>query len=202
MVAIMLIDIALNTHDLISDEDIAEEDALTKKQLTVLAGDYYSGLYYYILSHIGAHQMTQILASSIKEINEQKVALHLLEDDSIDHLIATIERVDTTLFTKVAKHVQSDVSEQLIKNILTYDRLIREKDLLLNDQEYSIVYDWVVKNNCTITSAINFIDEAIHQKEYMIEDELLKMTSNETKSSIQATINKLMYKHTSVAEEG
>src|SRR5690625_3994368 len=38
MAAIMLIDIALHTHDLIEDEDYPDSQSLTKKQLTVLAG--------------------------------------------------------------------------------------------------------------------------------------------------------------------
>src|SRR5690625_6228516 len=75
IITMMLIQIALDTHELIPgkyDKAISNEE----KQLSVLVGDYYSGLYYFLLSEIYDIEMIQLIASSIKEINEQKMKLY------------------------------------------------------------------------------------------------------------------------------
>src|SRR5574339_191225 len=52
VVTTILIQIALDTHELVSNttNPIEKESSLKSRQLTVLAGDYFSGLYYKILA--------------------------------------------------------------------------------------------------------------------------------------------------------
>src|SRR5699024_12080275 len=76
-----LVQIAWDTNDLVpvTNDEMDSEESRVAKQLTVLAGDYYSGLYYLLLSEIEAFDMIHILASAIKEINEYKMKLYYQE---------------------------------------------------------------------------------------------------------------------------
>ena len=49
--AIMFMNVALDTHDHVSNT-LLDKNSMQIRQLTVLAGDYYSGLYYKYLSEI------------------------------------------------------------------------------------------------------------------------------------------------------
>src|SRR5690625_4710701 len=71
---IMLVQIALDTHELIPSNG-SNTMTKTEKQLSVLAGDYFSGLYYLILAEIEDIEMIEILATAIKKINEHKMIL-------------------------------------------------------------------------------------------------------------------------------
>src|SRR5699024_3634853 len=76
MITTMLVQIALDTHDLVTDKKNDTVEPLSvesTRQLTVLAGDYYSGLYYLLLAEIEDYQLIHALAIAIKEITELKL---------------------------------------------------------------------------------------------------------------------------------
>ena len=59
--AIMLMYIALDTHDNVSNTNVMMRTVYKCNQLTVLAGDYYSGLYYKLLAKLGDIKMIKVL---------------------------------------------------------------------------------------------------------------------------------------------
>src|SRR5699024_7279825 len=101
IVVIMLIDIALKTHDLINNENYEKQ---TDKQLTVLVGDYYSGMYYYLLSQLEDINMIKRLAANIKKINEKQ--------NDKNKLITIIEKL---LMLNQLKKEQTDKKSVLYK---------------------------------------------------------------------------------------
>ena len=46
------------------------------RQLTVFAGDYYSGLYYKHLAKVGNISIIRMLSEGVKDINEHKVIVY------------------------------------------------------------------------------------------------------------------------------
>src|SRR5699024_11828541 len=86
ILTVMLVQCALDTHELVpvnNDSMLSK----TEKQLAVLAGDYYSGLYYALLAEHGQIRMIQILANAIKQINEYKMNIYYGEANDINELI-------------------------------------------------------------------------------------------------------------------
>src|SRR5690625_1902653 len=126
IITMMLIQIALDTHELIPgkyDKEITNEE----KQLSILIGDYYSGLYYFLLSEIDDIEMIQLIASSIKEINEQKMKLYCGNIYSLEDLLHAFEIIDTEHFVRVANHMKEHATIPIIKKFLMYNRLKKEK---------------------------------------------------------------------------
>jgi heptaprenyl diphosphate synthase len=103
IVTIMLIQMALDTHDLVIRTTKADEtaDERVDRQLTVLAGNYYSALYYKILAELEDIDMVAQLATAIKEINEQKMALYY-DTSSAAEFFRILGRMEGTLFYAAA----------------------------------------------------------------------------------------------------
>ncbi|WP_190279493.1 heptaprenyl diphosphate synthase component 1 [Ornithinibacillus gellani] len=103
----MLIQIALDAHDqVVDDPNLSEHspEAVTN-QLTVLAGDYYSGLYYLLLSETRDFKLIQTLASAIKKINELKMHVYFKEYQSPLELFEMLKRMESLLIIHVAEFV-------------------------------------------------------------------------------------------------
>ncbi|MDP4104410.1 MAG: heptaprenyl diphosphate synthase component 1 [Bacillota bacterium] len=126
--ATMLIQIALDTHEQISNEKINGNPQITSRQLTVLAGDYYSGLYYKLLADSEDIFMINVLAGGIKEVNEHKISVFQQEFDGIEKLMASIKTIESSLITKIIDYFQVHVWYEIVSNILLVKRLLSEKN--------------------------------------------------------------------------
>ena len=101
VVTIMLVQIALDTHERVSNKAGEEEIEFHKcRQLTVLAGDYYSGLYYYLLSMNRDIVLIRALAEGIKEINEHKIMLYQKAHETTDDIMKSIATIESALLQK------------------------------------------------------------------------------------------------------
>jgi heptaprenyl diphosphate synthase len=132
----MLIQIALDTHEHITNS-LEEEKS---RQLTVLAGDYYSGLYYRFLAESEDILMVKALSRGVKEINEHKVSVYQHESKEIEKLISNIMIIESSLITKVAEYFHVDLWNEIICHFLLFKRLLKEKSKYLHEG-YSVIFD-------------------------------------------------------------
>ena len=123
----MLIQIALDTHEHISNAAVDE----INRQLTVLAGDYYSGLYYKLLAESEDIIMIKELSKGIKEINEHKVFVYQKELDGIENLMKSIKKIESSLLVKFSNCFKVDLWNEFIANLFFFKRLLLEKKLFL-----------------------------------------------------------------------
>lgn len=123
-----LIQVALDTHELVSNSGNAAEDYFTKKnrELQVLAGDYYSGLYYKILSQCGNISLIRMLASGIKEINEHKIYFYQMKHTKYLQLMDTIKKIEASIYTNVCDYLDLPIWKELIVHVLFIKRLRQE----------------------------------------------------------------------------
>ncbi len=104
LLSIMLVQIALDTHELISLDNIENESERKNRQLTVLAGDYFSSMYYHILSKWGDNGLIRTLSEAIQEINEAKMAFYQTDYTSIESVFDNLKTIESILVRKVAEH--------------------------------------------------------------------------------------------------
>jgi len=125
VVTAMLVQIALDTHDSVGVTKCKNRNEFVKRQLTVLAGDYFSGLYYDILAKMNDVEMIQIYALAIRDINEHKIRLYQLNQD-IKMIIECFIQVETALYQLIGNHFRIDHMTKLSKLFLTFKRICQE----------------------------------------------------------------------------
>ncbi len=161
----MLVQIALDTHDNVSTNLNINSEEFIQRQLIVLAGDYFSGLYYLLLSEIGDIKMVRTLAMAIKEINEHKIRLYHEHNLKLTSVLNSLQIVETSLFQHVANHFQLNSLKAFSIDFLTYKRLSHEKSRHIcgnTRSQFSISY---------LTDACNmYFDKSIShlQTEFLI----------------------------------
>lgn len=124
--AIMLMHIALDIHDHVTNI-LMDETSMKIRQLTVLAGDYYSGLYYKLLAEIGDIQIIKSLSEGVKNINEHKVLIYHKDQDDLNTIMNSLKIIEFSLIEKLTSYYGvTDWNEEL-SNFLLAKRLIAEK---------------------------------------------------------------------------
>lgn len=140
VVTIMLVQIALDTHERVSNKAGEEEIGFHKcRQLTVLAGDYYSGLYYYLLSMNRDIVLIRALAEGIKEINEHKIMLYQKAHETTDDIMKSIVTIESALLQKTCDHFHLSHWKPFITYVLGGNRLQKEIQLYA-DKQHSPVF--------------------------------------------------------------
>ncbi|WP_462412036.1 heptaprenyl diphosphate synthase component 1 [Neobacillus sp. Marseille-QA0830] len=136
----MLIQIALDTHEHIS---VLSEDGI-ERQLTVLAGDYYSGLYYKLLADSNDILMIKTLSKGVKEVNENKIAFFYQNSLGIDKAMESLKRMESSIITSFAGYFKLDLWNHFLEDLLFYKRLLREKEHYLQNRN-SVIFE-ILKN--------------------------------------------------------
>lgn len=68
-----LIQMGLDIHDWVRNEQLNTPEKAEIRQLQVLAGDYFSSQYYRLLALLGDSRAIHMIAQSVRKINQQKV---------------------------------------------------------------------------------------------------------------------------------
>jgi heptaprenyl diphosphate synthase len=136
----MLVQIALDTHDKISNL----QEPLTQRQLTILAGDYFSGLYYKILADIEHVPLIRVLAEGIKTVNEYKILVYQSNDSHIDEFLVHLKKAESTIVSKFSQFFDSQSIGALAEEVLLVNRLLREKENAVKG-EASVLFEALMR---------------------------------------------------------
>lgn len=118
--AAFLVQLGLDTHDTIDIEDKhKEEREMRSRQLKVLAGDYFSSVFYQLLAHSGQITLVNSMSAAICEVNRLKVRLY----DALKRMLLPAEayvkervKLKMTLFLSFSQ--QMDKSVQNVWDLL------------------------------------------------------------------------------------
>lgn len=138
--AIMLVQLALDIHDTIQIHNTSTHKEIKARQLTVLAGDYYSSLYYRILANENDANMTGILANAIKVINELKMTFYKDNDMSLEERLALLKEFESHLIVSIADTLGLAHWNHALKQFFYIKRLQREINNE-NNKQFSLLFD-------------------------------------------------------------
>lgn len=158
----MLVQIALDTHDDVTTKHDISSTEFVQRQLTALAGDYFSGLYYLMLSEMKDINMVRTLAVGIKEINEHKLRLYHDVNVSTESILDSLLIVESALFQHVTNHFQLNKLNLLSTKFITYKRLSHEKLRCFSGESYqdASTFNSQVSTNELKRACSMFFDEA------------------------------------------
>ncbi|WP_199425981.1 heptaprenyl diphosphate synthase component 1 [Thermaerobacillus caldiproteolyticus] len=133
IIPMMLVQIALDTHDEVTNSiPCCENDELKTRQLVVLAGDLYSGLYYDYLAKLNQIPIIRLFAEAIKEINEHKLRLYQRDIERIETLFHSVGVIESSLICKLSEHCSSPLWSKFAYYYLLLKRLHNEKEKFMN----------------------------------------------------------------------
>lgn len=113
---------ALNTHELIE-----EFDATSKaQQLTVLAGDLYSGAYYATLAEVGDVLLIRTITEAVATISEEKTKLYENTQQTIDAWLRMLTTIESDSIRHFFKHYHLEQYIPFAENGLLLNRLAEE----------------------------------------------------------------------------
>ncbi|ADU30127.1 heptaprenyl diphosphate synthase component 1 [Evansella cellulosilytica] len=128
----ILVQAALDTHEQVSVDELQNETNRKKRQLKVLAGDYYSSLYYSVLSKVDDVTLIKVLAKSIQEINESKMNVYKNKIKKIQAGFDDVRTIDTSLLRNIANMLQMSEWKNVIEEFFFLKRLLKERFLWLD----------------------------------------------------------------------
>lgn len=200
----MLVQVALDTHDAVSNTPLPASGPDEKeRQLTVLAGDYYSGLYYYLLAEIDDVPMIINLAKAIQLVNENKIKVYQKDIGSLKDLMESLKMIEGSLLIKITDYFQLPEWRELSAQMLLYKRLAQEKKLYMTAR-HSGVFDILKKfAGGSIESVLAIVDSAMEDCLKGIQEAKGSLKLNE---AIKVRMNELAgtagYFVKKIAEEG
>jgi heptaprenyl diphosphate synthase len=205
ILATMLVQSALDTHDLVSNESDNHtpiNKAKRQKQLNILVGDLYSGHFYETLSISNDLPMIQVLSRSIKEINERKMTLYLNDIHSLYDLMEELKKVESLLIEDIANYFEVTVLANILPNWLLMKRLIREQKLYSRNN-YSYIVNLLSKQNQeyhSVRMMENMVSRIAHTLEILIKD--LPNDYSELKKLLLDDLIEISYSKEILLEEG
>jgi len=126
--ATALVQLGLDIHEWVTNEESIPSHQLERHQLQVLAGDYYSSQYFWLLANEGAIEEIQKLSIATRKNNQHKVRLYQLKKTSADHWeksLALRTEIETSLikeFVDESDHNWKRIMEETIRLDLLFSK--------------------------------------------------------------------------------
>ena len=144
--AVSLAQLGLETHDLVDETPKAESLGQARtRQIKVLAGDYFNGRFYQILSQADRVDIVKLVTKAISEVNRLKVnlyerfrALKLTAEEYLEHSVA----IRSELFLAFAKFIPIRNAERFSELFRSFVRCEMICEELNRSSSSDIRYGW------------------------------------------------------------
>ncbi|GAE25088.1 heptaprenyl diphosphate synthase component I [Halalkalibacter wakoensis JCM 9140] len=175
-ISALLLQAALDMHDEVSLHPVTSDKLRKNRQLTVLAGDYYVGLYYYLLAEKNHVPMIRVFSQSIQEINESKMSLYHTDHEG-ELLYQDVQQIssqiESALMQNMADYFEQSAWKGVIKDFFYLKKLLQAKSQWLDGQSNSIIQS-IIQNKLPDEDKLQSIDRRVED----MKDQLLSKSKN------------------------
>ncbi|EMG29122.1 hypothetical protein X560_0134 [Listeria fleischmannii 1991] len=125
--ATLYVILAHDTHEMIDEDKDGRNVSRKGRELTVLAGDYYSALYYRTMAELGMTQLLAALQKGVQKTNTAKTNIYQLHVVTDDDYMRELRASSSAIFSEFATYFQKDeVFIELASQAILFKRLERE----------------------------------------------------------------------------
>ncbi|WP_180316673.1 heptaprenyl diphosphate synthase component 1 [Shouchella shacheensis] len=117
----------LDIHARVSLHNSEDDASRKKRQLNVLAGDFYSALYYQSLASVNAVDMIELYGSTIQEIHEQKMSVYVSEQRPFAEALEIARGIDAMLVQNIAATLGQWEYNELLADFFLFKRMVEEE---------------------------------------------------------------------------
>lgn len=125
-ISVAVIYSALAAHDQIKELNASSKS----QQLTVLAGDYYSGLYYQMLARLANVELIRSLSNGIIEISERKASFYADVKQSFEEWMISIQTIESLSIEQYYEHFEFDQYKPFVRRGMLIHRIAHELELI------------------------------------------------------------------------
>ncbi|WP_139489654.1 heptaprenyl diphosphate synthase component 1 [Brevibacillus dissolubilis] len=189
-----LVQLGLDTHEMVKiqyDESLVAE---RNRQLSVLAGDYYSSYYYHLLAEAGEIEAIAVLAQAIQEVNEAKMKLYLAKTSnqlSLENYLSLRKTIDTALYLSVVQaHVKNGEESRfwtnLIEQTTAFEQMIAEWEQLRWQQQVPFGFSQFLlqKPGSTLANVIDSIEAKVMELLSVCEQLIINLNPTEKQTGL------------------
>ncbi|MBW8349088.1 heptaprenyl diphosphate synthase component 1 [Bacillus sp. IITD106] len=191
IMAAMLANLALETHENVSKPNMPT----TARQLNVLAGDYYSGMYYNLLSEFHNIELIKSLASAIKTINEHKIKIIQFDGENLNVFLESVRKIESGLLEQFCIYFQTPSKYiNFFIEYLFFKKVGKELKMLI-DGHFSLFMEGIksfyLKNNTkpSLEDELKLLTDMMKESKGKLDDMITEM--NALPSLVHKRINEL-----------
>lgn len=146
-ISALLLQAGLDVHDEVSQDPIYSDRLRKNRQLTVLAGDYYVSLHYYLLAEKQQVPMIRVFSQSIQEINEYKLNLCDTSNLSYEEVQSNVSQIESILMQNMAEYFEQPAWKGVMKDFFFLKRLLEDRAEWLEGNQTPIIKAIINENN-------------------------------------------------------
>ncbi|WP_144559074.1 heptaprenyl diphosphate synthase component 1 [Shouchella miscanthi] len=142
-------------HDLVSLHNEDDDRLKKRRQLNVLAGDFYSARYYQSLAGVNAVDMVELFGSTLQEIYELKMAHYMDKSLTAKAFYDQKAAVDALLLLRI---IQKEADETFAKRLETFfltKRVKRQLRTTVDEEETNVLRTMLVRAEQSLQPLLN-----------------------------------------------
>lgn len=194
IISTVFVQSAIDIHERILYIDLITNNH-KERQLTVLAGDYLSSLYYERLTAIHNQELIRLLADGIREINELKTMFLYGKNIPLSELLTIQMKIESNLIEQFSICTAGKPISNELKQLLLLKKLIHEKSLDKQGQPSVWIHLFgrhIHKQTDPSSNKITLLSTEEYEQTVRTIESIIKQQYDELRDKIKVSDNEIM----------